>query len=259
MLMKKKLTIFLFQKILNKSILIILFSFNLFSFSFYNIDLFSDFISIHRNIFKLNTLNIFSALCPVYLISLGVDQDLNYIFYDKKNSKNIRQFTDFKYNYSNILDPSDILLTSSLILNFSSIFFKDYRSVGCNSVLGLISMNLVKKSIKFIKWPNSLRPYNQNFKRDYGGFPSGHLMTITYLSIISIEQFGFLKSLPYIISFSYISVDYIVKNRHYLSQLVAGVILGSVYGFSVNSSIKNSLDFNSDFNLNNNLKLSYSF
>lgn len=242
--MKKRLKIVLYQKIL-----ILLTITNLFALP--NIkNLLLDTVDIHKNIFDLNTLNVLSLSCPLYLISLDFDQDLNYMFYDKKNNKNIRQFTEFNYNYSNIFNITDILLTSSLILNFSSIISKDYklRLIGYKSLLGLISMNLVKKSIKFIKWQNSLRPYNQNFRRDYGGLPSGHLMTITYLTIISLKQFGFTRSITYLLSFGYIAIDYIIRNRHYLSQLIAGVTLGSVYGFAVNSSIKCSISENLTLN-----------
>lgn len=193
-----------------------------------------DVFEINKSLVSINTLNILCLTVPIYVVCLNIDQKLNYLFYDKKTHMNIKQFTNF-----NNIDLSNILLTGSISLS-SLVFFSNNQEVKIASyslMLGLCSMGLFKKIIKLIKWQNSIRPYNGNFVENkiyYGGFPSGHLMTMAYLSTIWLNQIGLKYSFPFIMATGYMFIDYIVKNRHYISQLIAGATLGLTYGCAVN-------------------------
>jgi len=216
-----------------------------------------DTFEINSNLFSLSTLHILSLSTPIYLFALDFDQKINYLFYNKIEHQNIRQFTDFNFKYN--IELSDILLTNSIFLSSIGYFSNNqkFKTISYKLMLGLCCAGIVKKIIKLIKWNNSLRPNNQNFIKNqkyYGGFPSGHLMTMSYLSTIWINQLGIKKAFPIIAATSYIFIDYIVKNRHYISQLIAGSTLGIIYGCAVNSCLNTKINNNKlDKYLNRNI------
>jgi len=235
-----------------------------------------DIIGINRSIINLSTLSTLYFALPTYLASLDIDKKINFIFYDKANHKHIRQFINLDYKYKNMnIEFCNILLAGSITT--SAIYYLSHNPknniFSRNLMLGLCCLGFYKKLIKLVKWKRSLRPKNQNFTRNkkyYGGFPSGHLMTMSYLTTVWTYQTNIYKSSPFIIATSYMFIEYIMKNRHYLSQLIAGSTLGIIYGVAVHSYINKKLNrpiniINPDLiklniaNKNLNLELAYSF
>lgn len=237
---------------LNLKILISILIFNNLNCYFYKIiftEILKDSIEINKNLISKDNLKICLIISPFYFTSLYIDKYINYLFYDKNLNSNIRQITDLKfYNF----DISNILLTNSILTTTCYVLSNNlkYNIIGTELFLGLFFMGITKNIVKLFKWSKSIRPLNHNFTKKniyYGGFPSGHLATISYISYIWYNQFGYESSLPLFFTFGYTFFDYLIKNRHYLSQILAGIGLGLIYGNTINKIIKKKLFY---YNLN---------
>jgi len=204
-----------------------------------------DLIEINISLLSSKTFYTLGLATPLYLSALSIDTRLHYLFYDQKAHRNIRQLELFNSVLNRQM--SDNLLANFIILSSLGIFSdnKNFQDIGYKLMLGLCSMGLVKKIIKLINWDGALRPNNQYFihgEKYYGGFPSGHLMTMSYLNTIWIQQFGLKDSSLLILATTYMFVDYLVQNRHYISQLIAGSAIGIIYGCAVNFCLNQETD-----------------
>lgn len=222
-----------------------------------------DIVNINKNLIKKDTLNILALATPFYLTSLIFDKNISSIFYGKKDHKNV----NYLPYYSSYLQISNILLSGSIICCLSCLLSNDkkFRLTNYELLLGLPLIGISKSLIKLIKWNGSLRPPNQYFIKDkkyYGGFPSGHLTTMSYISTIWIKQYGIKTTSPFLLISGYMFLDYIMQNRHYTSQLIAGITLGSIFGLAVSSLIDDKILSKSNLKLKSedlDLKLIYKF
>jgi len=202
----------------------------------------TDLLDIFKNIFTIETIEILGFTTPFYIIARTYDHKIHRFFYDRKRHKNIRQLPKCLYKAS-----SAILGTSLGIATLLALFPWDYNIERTSRVFlfGLPLTGITKYIIKKSERDFCKRPRNEDFDKHkifYGGFPSGHTMEMVYMTTVFGLQYGYKAGIPLTAATLYIATDFIIKNRHYLSQILAGAIIGLIYGVSANKVINKSLD-----------------
>jgi membrane-associated phospholipid phosphatase len=194
------------------------------------------------------------ATFPFFAAGQMIDESVHEMFYDKKTHKNIYKVHDC-FN-----DAADRYIVDSIsALSIASFLFSHNQRLRQTSkmfLLGLpfitLTTNLVKKYYKVdICYRPLHEKYSIGFKRSYGGFPSTHAAQITYATVLFGAQFGLKAALPLVAAGVGIAVPFVIDNRHYISQLVAGAGLGVLYGLAANKVIdkrccNSALSFNID-------------
>jgi len=103
---------------------------------------------------------------------------------------------------------------------------------------------LGKKLIKKFKFDACLRPWNGKFdknERSYGGLPSGHVAEATYTAVLYGMRFGYQLAVPLGAVTAFVGVTFLACNRHYFSQLIAGVGFGAMYALAANKVVDSRL------------------
>jgi membrane-associated phospholipid phosphatase len=100
--------------------------------------------------------------------------------------------------------------------------------------------NLIKKFDVHMVGKGCLRPWNEHFssvQRARGGFPSGHLATVSYAATLYGVRFGPKWGVPLGLLTAAVGVSFLNCNRHYISQILAGVGLGAIYGVAASKQV----------------------
>ncbi len=120
-------------------------------------------------------------------------------------------------------------------------------------LLGIPFVIFGKDIIKKLDADFCLRPWHQDFcqthKQAMGGFPSGHMAQATYIATLYGMRFGPKLAIPLAFFAAGLGIVFLNCNRHYLSQLVAGVGLGALYGIAANKVIDSKLAENVTLNV----------
>lgn len=212
----------------------------------YNIvkDIFSTVGHLNKNIFTIDTLKILAGTVPIYFSTRSFDQRVQDRFYDRTCHKNINQWhkAHKKIARYGVTIPIVVLSISSLFTSN-----EEFRQTGKVYLLGLPFVMLGKDLIKTVKLDCCLRPENEHFcrfKRSHGGFPSGHMALATYTAVLYGLRFGKKFAIPLGGYAAYLGFAFINSNRHYTSQIVAGVALGAIYAFAASKVVDTSLSRN---------------
>jgi membrane-associated phospholipid phosphatase len=196
-------------------------------------DLVYDFFMINRHFFSRDTLKIMAGFTPLYIGTRFADHKVHSWHYDHATHTNVRQ----PHRYcDHILEVQGGVIPFAVLTSFM-FFSKDehLRMTSRIYALGAISVFLAKKIIKnTIELDCTERPYNENFpkKRVQGGFPSGHAFIFTYSAVYWGLEYGIKAFVPlalYGVAGTWLLVN---CNRHYASQVVAGVALGGAYALA---------------------------
>lgn len=108
-------------------------------------------------------------------------------------------------------------------------------------VLCTVWMSVVKRVLKnlanMLRMSVALRPPNEAFPRGlyFGGFPSGHVSQ-TFMTVVAIYYvWGAHNVLIYALLIqTLMTAAWVLScNRHFVSQIVAGLALGVIYGLAV--------------------------
>jgi hypothetical protein len=86
-----------------------------------------------------------------------------------------------------------------------------------------------------------------NRRRPSGGpysFPSGHTSTAFTSAAVVYRHFGWKWGLPAAVAASYVGLSRLQENKHYLSDVVAGAILGGYVGYKVAGRHRNGSSMN---------------
>jgi membrane-associated phospholipid phosphatase len=127
----------------------------------------------------------------------------------------------------------------------------DHKTTGRIFLLGMPFVIFGKDLIKRAKFDACLRPWNQHFsreKRAHGGFPSGHMAEASYIAVLYGMRYGPKYAIPLGLMATFLGAAFLNCNRHYISQLVAGVGLGTLYALAANKLINARL--HQDLHLN---------
>lgn len=191
-----------------------------------------DIIDINYNIFSRASINTLVATAPFFILSLQEDKKIHSNFYYRPKHKNICQWPRWATHASSAITGSAIGINIALALFCPNIHLQKTAEM---FAIGLPFANLVKNIFKRFKYDICLRPRNEYFHRykvTYGGFPSGHMMIMSYVTSLYGLQYGPPAWVPLGLLSTYVFANYIVSNRHTTSQLVAGIALGTIYGIS---------------------------
>jgi membrane-associated phospholipid phosphatase len=193
-----------------------------------------DVVAISRSIISRDTLKIIVCSVPAYTIIRQFDKPVHRHFYAKKKHKNIRQLPACLNHV-----PSAIVAAS--LVTGSLLFFSHHDHVHTAArifLIGLPLTGITKQLLKLLRADFCLRPPNGDYKKCayYGGFPSGHMTEMIYITTLYALEFG-AWALPFALGAGYIGIDFVVRNRHYCSQLVAGAVLGAVWAVAASKVV----------------------
>ncbi len=203
---------------------------------------FSDLWDFTVNLFSTDTLKVAAGFLPVYLVSRKSDEKIHNCFYDRRHHLNLHQPPKFFHTFADL----GVGIPMGAIA-MAAIFSKDpdLRTTSWMLVFSLPYTWLARTLIKKIKLDCCLRPWNQNFdanKRSYGGFPSGHMIEMAYMTTLFSMRFGARWGWPLGVLSAFVFSEFLVCNRHYLSQLVAGVAAGVMFAVAADKAVENKLN-----------------
>lgn len=210
-----------------------------------------DFIDVNREVFaSTDTLKILTWVFPTYLIARFSDDAIHSSFYDAGLHKNVSQCSDTFYKFTS---AGTTALTIALLV---SPLFKwinaDVRRTSVMMNRGLLSIFIIRSISKYsFKGRSCLRPWHQSFsctQRAVGGFPSGHMAMAGYLTMLYGLEFGPSWGFPLSVFSALAFFASLNHNRHYASQLVAGLGLGVVYGYAAHKML--DYRYNEQFSVN---------
>ncbi len=197
-----------------------------------------DSLELGRYLFSADSLKVAAACVPLYGITRLWDEPLHYCFYDKKQHKNIKQLPQWCHSGANV----GVIAVPMITLGACALFAQDIKlkTTAQIFVLGLPFTWATKRALKLFKVNCCLRPRNEHFpryQRSHGGFPSGHMLEITYMTTLIGLQYGPQWGIPLAVGAGFLAVDFTVCNRHYVSQLVAGTALGVIFGVAASKLV----------------------
>lgn len=203
--------------------------------------IFVDAFSFHKNLISFDTLKVAAAVVPSFFLVRHYDDKIHECFYNACEHKNIHQMPGWTREVARVITGPTI--TFLALQGFLSKRAQDFYTAGA-MVLGFPFLWYTNEFIKKIKMDCSLRPWNQHFsnhKRASGGFPSGHTAKIAYLATLYGLQYGWKAGIPLSLMAVGIGGIFIASNRHYASQIIAGVGVGVAYGIAAHKIVESKL------------------
>lgn len=200
-----------------------------------------DALDLQVNLFSLTSAKILTAITPFYLGSRFIDETVQCHFYDPAHHKNINQLPKACHSLAKGLIGIPMVALSSLAVLAPT---EDLRMTARMFIIGLPFVHWGKNLLKTFDAKICLRPWHEDFsckKRSRGGFPSGHMANVTYMTALFGMRHGAKFAVPLGLLATFVCVDFCNCNRHYLSQLVAGTGLGLLYAFAANAVVEKRL------------------
>ena len=228
-------------------------------------DLTKDAFLLQRYLFTWKTYKIIVGSFPIFILARMFDTKIQSCFYDPQHHKNVNQLPSWCEKLARFGVGAPIAALGSMAFIAKD---PDLRETSRVFLLGMPFVVFGKDVIKNFNAECCLRPWNENFscvKRSSGGFPSGHMAEITYITVLYGSRFGPKFGIPLGILAAFLGVSFISCNRHYTSQIVAGAALGTIYAYAASSLIDRNLSQNVKLSLKLNprgktaLRLSYKF
>ncbi len=201
----------------------------------------SDVWWLNFNLISWDTFKLLTVFFPFFVGTRMIDEKLQSCFYDRKHHKNINQPPAWVH------DAAQFSIGIPIVLLGSYAFFeKDWEKAqaGRLLLLGLPFVIWGKTLLKKIRMRACYRPWNEMFsckKRALGGLPSGHMSEAMYTAVLFGARFGPKYAVPLGLLAAFLGVGFLVCNRHYASQLVAGAGLGTIYAVAANKVIDKNL------------------
>ena len=199
-----------------------------------------DFISLFAHLWDWDTLKVLVGIFPLFIGSRMIDEPMQNNFFCHHCHCNMNQLPRWCYDSVQwgISVPVIILgLTAFLARDF------ELRYAGWMLLLSWPLLIFGKDIIKNFEGGDfCLRPWHEDFckeehKRFGGGFPSGHMAEATFLAVLYGSRYGPKAALPLGLLATWVGAVFLSCNRHYLSQLVAGVGLGTIVAIAANKVI----------------------
>lgn len=220
-------------------------------------------------LFSTETFKVISTTFPFYVATRMFDEKLQSNFHKRCCQKDYNQAPEWcrtvcKYGISLPI------MTLALMTIFGG--NEEFRTTGRVFLLGMPFVLWGKDVIKSFRFDANMRPWCDRFpckERAMGGFPSGHMAEVTFMSVLYGKRFGWKAAMPLALFSTFLGATFLNCNRHYLSQLVAGSALGAIFALAADKVIDNRLarkynakyscGFDTDMHGSPALKVSYSF
>jgi len=208
-----------------------------------------DILSIHRYIFHWDTFKVISTVFPVYMFTRMFDEDIQNSFYHGHCVRDCHRDTNQAPRWCSEL--SEYSLAVPITVMFGSLFVGDHhlRTTSWVFLLGMPFTVFGKDVFKKLRFDAAKRPWCEKFgyeERSFGGFPSGHMAEVTYMTALYGLQYGVRAAGPLAVMGTFVGVTFLNCNRHYLSQLVAGAGIGTIFALAANKVIEHKLAATSD-------------
>lgn len=204
-------------------------------------ELIVDAVRLNLNLFSVDSAKIITSFTPFFLSARWIDERVQNNFYDPDCHKNINQFPDNCHKAAQHGVAVPMVGLSGLALYG---WTEDLRQTGRMIAIGLPFVHSGKDVIKKLRFKCCLRPWHEDFssdERSSGGFPSGHMANVSYMTTLMWMRHGPKWGIPLSLFSTLVFADFLNCNRHYLSQMVAGVGLGVLFAFAANKVIKHKL------------------
>lgn len=205
-------------------------------------EIIEDAILLNVKLFTIDSVKIVTAATPFYLSARMIDEDVQTNFHDRECHVNINQFPKKCHEIAQKGVGVPMVLLSSLALWAPS---ENLRMTARMFAIGLPFVHSGKDIIKKLDNNICLRPWHEDFnhhKRSTGGFPSGHMANVTYMTALFGMRHGWRWAVPLSLFAAFVFADFLNCNRHYLSQLVAGVGFGLIYAFAAQKVIERRMN-----------------
>ncbi len=224
-----------------------------------------DMFYINLNLISWDSIKILCAAFPFYAAARMIDDAVQNCFYYRLHHKNINQPPDWCH------DVAEWSIGVPIVLLGQNAFFSNDLDLRTTSRIFLLGMPFViwsKDLIKNFEFDGCYRPWNEHFsckKRTSGGFPSGHMAQATFAAVLYGMRFGPKYAVPLGALAAFVGTAFVVCNRHYISQIVAGAAFGAAYAVAANKVVSDRLAQDLKFNCSINRKgtvkagLSYAF
>lgn len=200
-----------------------------------------DMVGVNLNVLSFSTFKIVVSLFPFVLVGRMVDGRLQSCFYDRVHHKNICQLDDACRMFAKHSLVFPCCLAGALSFSARD---EDVKATSRMFIKGLpfvlLMSNLIKRFDVHIVGDGCLRPWNEHFsreKRARGGWPSGHLASVSYAAALYGHRFGAKWAVPLGALTVAVGVSFLNCNRHYISQILAGVGLGTIYGVAASKQV----------------------
>ena len=205
-------------------------------------DLVKDAFLLNVNLFSWDTYKIVVGMFPFFIGARMVDRRIQDHFFCHESFKNCNQLPHWCHEVVRFgLSIPIVALGSQAFLSHDP----DWAITGRILLIGMPFVIFGKDLFKRIEFECSLRPWHDHFckdgKRHGGGFPSGHMAEIMYMTVLYGMRFGPKIAIPLSIYATVLGTIFINCNRHYLSQLIAGGVLGAVYACAASRLVDSKL------------------
>jgi membrane-associated phospholipid phosphatase len=204
-----------------------------------------DVFEIHINLASFDFFRIGAAIFPIYAALRMADERIHSHFYDADHHKNKNQCTFFNHYVAQEAIAIPILALVSLSVLSGD---EDLRATSRVFAIGMPFVLIAKDIIKQLRFKAAYRPYNEYFekksKHTCGGFPSGHMAEMSYMTVLYSMRHGIKFAVPLTALSVYVGATFVSCNRHYASQIAAGAGLGALYAVAASRVIDAKLEHN---------------
>ncbi len=187
---------------------------------------------LNRDLFTWHTWAIISATFPAYIGGRILDEPFHDVFYDSYHHRNLNQLPNWAVDYSDALIFGPFAILGSLTFLAKDI---ELRLTSRVFLEGMCFIWVARNIIKSFETRVHVRPKNEHFdknKRYYGGFPSGHMATSIYMTMLFGMRCGHRFAIPLAFASLSTAAVLISSNRHYFSQVIAGAAMGAIFAFA---------------------------
>ncbi len=204
-----------------------------------------DVFEIHINLATFDFFRIVGAVFPAFVALRMHDEKIHSHFYDADHHKNKNQCVFLNHFVAQEAIAIPILALASL-----SVFShdEDLRATSRVFAIGMPFVLIAKDIIKQIRFKAAYRPYCEYFpkkpKHVCGGFPSGHMAEMGYMTVLYSMRHGVKFAVPLTALSIYVGATFVSCNRHYASQIAAGAGLGALYAVAASHVIDAKLEHN---------------
>lgn len=209
----------------------------------------SDMIMLQRYLFTWDTVKLLAVIVPSVLATRQCDDKIHSNFYDHECHKNKNQVPGWVCELARVINgPIIALLGIEAFLSKD----EDFRLTCQAMLVGVPFLIYVNQAIKKLRCDMSLRPWNGNFsceERVSGGFPSGHVSKATYLAVLYGVRYGPKFAIPLSLLAAFTGTVFVISNRHYASQIVAGIGFGAAYALAADKLVSSKLTKNVAFDV----------
>lgn len=196
-----------------------------------------EFLRINQYFFSHDSARIATLFAPAYLVGRSVDHSVHTWTYDDQHHLNTcqarRQIEWLCDEWGEIIP---LVGLSSLAFIHPDV---KVRVSSRMYMLGAISASWVNKLTKnMIEREWTRRPLNGDFPRRHvhGGFPSGHAAILTFTWVYWGLEYGPKAMVPLALYGLTTSCLLVQCNRHFVSQVIAGMALGTAYAFAAHKA-----------------------